>query len=96
MCVIAEHDVCKGGLSEVHVRAREVFRPLVLDSAHACVVVHNHPSGDPEPSGDDIALTRRLVEAGKVLGIPVLDHLVVGAAGYVSLRERNPSLFDQQ
>ena len=62
---------------------------LLLASAAALVLAHNHPSGDPEPSAEDVALTRRLVAAGQLLGIEVLDHLILGEAGrFVSLRER--------
>jgi len=60
----------------------------VREAAAALIVVHNHPSGDPEPSEEDIAVTRRLGEAGHILGIPLLDHVVVAEDGQVSLRER--------
>jgi len=65
------------------------MKPAILASAAALVLAHNHPSGDPEPSAEDVALTRRLVAAGQLLGIEVLDHLILGEAGrFVSLRER--------
>lgn len=78
------------GSSPVH--PRETFRAAVRDGAASVIVAHNHPSGDPTPSTEDIDITRRLVEAGKILGIPVVDHLILGRAepglaGYVSLRE---------
>jgi DNA repair protein RadC len=62
----------------------------VRDSAAAVILVHNHPSGDPTPSPEDVQLTERLVEAGRILGIRVLDHVVVGLGGYASLMDRPP------
>jgi DNA repair protein RadC len=70
------------------VHPREVFRPALAAGGAAIVAVHNHPSGDPEPSSEDLAVTRRLIEAGTLLGVPLLDHVVVGLGSYVSLRER--------
>lgn len=68
---------------------REVLGPALRLSAAAIIVVHNHPSGDPEPSVEDVEVTRRLIGVGKVLGVPVLDHVIVGEDGrYTSLRER--------
>ena len=77
-----------GTLSASLVHPREVFREAIRSAAAALVVAHNHPSGDPEPSAEDIEVTRRLHEAGKLLGIPLLDHVVVGDGRFVSLRER--------
>jgi len=68
------------------VHPREVFRPAIMASAAAMILVHNHPSGDPEPSRDDFELTKRLVRAGELLGIPVLDHLIVVRSGFLSLK----------
>ncbi len=76
-----------GGLASVEVHPREVFRRAVEVGAAALVVVHNHPSGDPTPSREDRRLTARLEEAGHVLGIPLLDHVVIGQGRHVSLRE---------
>jgi DNA repair protein RadC len=71
------------------VHPREVFKPAILAGSAALLLAHNHPSGDPEPSAEDIALTRRLTSAGQLLGIEILDHLILGEAGrFVSLRER--------
>jgi DNA repair protein RadC len=70
------------------VHPREVFRDAIAVGAVALILAHNHPSGDPEPSEDDVRLTRRLQRCGETLGIEVLDHLVVGAGRWVSLRER--------
>ena len=80
--------VSEGTLTSSLVHPREVFRPAVREAAAAIVVAHNHPSGDPEPSHEDLEVTQRLLEAGRVLGIPLLDHLVVGDGVFVSLRER--------
>jgi DNA repair protein RadC len=91
LCLDRKHGVLRaevvavGSLEAVVVHPREVFRPAVRAGAAAVVVAHNHPSGDPTPSPEDRALTRRLAEAGSVLGVPLLDHLVVGRAGFVSL-----------
>ncbi len=65
-----------------------MFQEAVVSRAAALVLFHNHPSGDPEPSAEDLALTRRLAAAGSLMGIEVLDHLVLGAGSYVSLKER--------
>jgi len=67
--------------------AREVFRPLIRQAAACAVVAHNHPSGDSRPSPEDIALTRRLRVAGDILGIPILDHVVVGRDDFTSVGE---------
>jgi DNA repair protein RadC len=75
-----------GSLSATVVHPRELFKEAIAASAAALIVAHNHPSGDPEPSAHDIELTRRLVDGGALLGIEVLDHVIVGARGVVSLR----------
>ena len=82
------HRAAVGSVSRLALTARDVFTPLVREGAVRAIVVHNHPSGDPSPSTEDEDLTRRLVEAGKLLGIELLDHVVVAAEGYVSLRDR--------
>lgn len=82
-------DVSRGGMDSTVAIPRDVFRHAVREGAAAIIVCHNHPSGDPEPSRDDIALTKRLVESGDVLGIRVLDHVVFGDGAYISLKERN-------
>ena len=84
--------VAVGSLSASLVHPRELFKEAIAASAAALIVAHNHPSGDPEPSDHDIELTARLAEAGRLIGIEVLDHLVLGAEGVVSLRSRG--LFD--
>ena len=80
--------VSRGTLNQAQVHPREVFRPAIRSSAAAVVLVHNHPSGNPEPSPEDIQVTRKLVEVGNLHGIKVLDHVVVSTGGYVSLSER--------
>jgi DNA repair protein RadC len=85
--VIAFHEVSRGILDSTLVHPREVFRAALLANAAAIVAGHNHPSGDPSPSPDDVALTRRLASAGEIMGIPLLDHVIVGDGRYYSFRE---------
>jgi DNA repair protein RadC len=80
--------VYRGSLNSSQVRVGELFKDAVRRSSAAIIVVHNHPSGDPTPSPDDVALTRAVVEAGRLLDIEVLDHLVIGRGRWVSLKER--------
>lgn len=86
--VVEIPEVSVGSLSSSIVHPREVFTTAVKRSASAVCFVHNHPSGDPEPSSEDIETTRRLVSSGEVLGIKVLDHLVIGDGRFVSFKER--------
>jgi DNA repair protein RadC len=79
--------VSQGSLTASVVHPREVFNPAVRESAAAIICVHNHPSGDPQPSQEDRVLTQRLVEAGQVLGIQVLDHIIVGRLSYMSFAD---------
>lgn len=90
---IAAELISVGDLSGSPAHPREVFKAAVRKNAHALILVHNHPSGDPTPSPLDVAVTRRLVEAGRLLGIEVLDHLVIGDNSYVSLRQQQAELF---
>jgi DNA repair protein RadC len=85
--VLAVEMISLGSLNASIVHPREVFKPALRLSAASLLVVHNHPSGDPDPSEDDLAITRRLQEAGEVLGIPLLDHVILGKAAYFSLKE---------
>ena len=80
-------EVARGSVSTVEVHPREVFRPLVRMAAAGGVLVHNHPTGDPTPSHEDVELTRRLRDAGALIGIPIIDHVVIGASGYRSVAE---------
>ena len=82
-------DISQGGIDGTVAAPRDVFRQAVREGSPAVIVCHNHPSGDPEPSRDDIALTKRLAEAALLLGILFLDHIVFGDGRYVSLKERN-------
>jgi DNA repair protein RadC len=84
---IGTHQVTVGTLDAALVHPREVFRPAIRHSAAAVLLVHNHPSGDPKPSREDQLVTQQLTEAGKLLGIQVLDHIVVARNGCVSVRE---------
>ena len=86
--VVMDSMMARGSLTGVEVHPRDVFRALIKAGAAAVIFCHNHPSGDPTPSRQDIELTARLREVGEMCGIPVLDHVVVGAGGYVSLAER--------
>lgn len=78
-----------GDLSSALVHPREIFNKAVRRSAAAIVLVHNHPSGNPFPSEEDIETTKRLVEAGRILGINVLDHIIIGDGTYISLRKKH-------
>ena len=82
------HVASVGGLAASIVEPRQVFKAAVLANAAAVLLAHNHPSGNPEPSREDVAVTRQLVEAGKVMGIPVHDHLILTDHGHTSLAER--------
>jgi DNA repair protein RadC len=84
---IEQEIISVGTLNASLVHPREVFEPAVKHLAAQIIVAHNHPSGNPEPSADDLSLTKRLVEAGKIMGIEVLDHVVVTKNAYVSLNE---------
>ncbi len=81
-------EVYKGSVNSSQVRVGEIFKAALRRSASAIIVVHNHPSGDPTPSPDDVAVTRAFVQAGKLLDLEVLDHLVIGQGRWVSLKER--------
>ena len=81
-------EVYQGSVNSSQIRVGEVFRAAIKQLASAIVVVHNHPSGDPTPSPDDVAVTRAIVQAGKLLDVECLDHLVIGHGRWVSLKER--------
>lgn len=91
---IAIETVSIGTLSSSLVHPREVFKAAIVAGAAALICAHNHPSGDTEPSPEDLAATRRLVAVGDLVGIPVLDHLILdGNGGYASLKAQRPNLF---
>lgn len=85
--VISIAEVYKGSVNTSLIRTSEVFREAVRENCPAIIVVHNHPSGDPTPSSEDIQVTEQLVEAGRALDIEVLDHLIIGEQRFVSLKE---------
>lgn len=87
--VISIKDISIGSLNSSIVHPREVFIEAIKMSAASLIVCHNHPSGDPSPSEEDIKVTKRLKEAGNILGIDLLDHLIIGDGRYISLREKN-------
>jgi DNA repair protein RadC len=87
--VLRIHEVYRGSVDSAAVRPAEVFREAVRENCPQLIAVHNHPSGDPTPSADDIAVTADLVQAGKYLDIEFLDHIVIGQGRFVSLKERN-------
>jgi DNA repair protein RadC len=86
--VMGTPEVYKGSVNASLVRTGEIFREAVRRNCSALIVVHNHPSGDPTPSADDVAMTRQMVEAGRLLDIEVLDHLIIGHGRYLSLKEQ--------
>jgi DNA repair protein RadC len=94
--VVAAHLITLGTLDASLVHAREVFRPAIVAAAKAVLLMHNHPSGDQEPSVQDIRATREMAAAGRMLDIAVLDHVIVASdapGGYYSLREHCPEVF---
>ena len=85
--IIGTEVIAEGSLSNIIVHPREVFLPVILQHASGLVVAHNHPSGDPQPSAEDIEITKILVAAGETLGLPVLDHVIIGDGAYYSFVE---------
>ncbi len=86
--VISTCEVYRGNVNSAVIRPSELLRDAVRENCPAIIVVHNHPSGDPEPSSEDIAITRRMLEAGRMLDIEVMDHIIIGRQRYISLKER--------
>ncbi len=80
--------ISKGGLSSSIVHPREVFKEAIKHSSAAMILAHNHPSGIPEPSRDDINITKKLIDAGKIIGIDILDHIIIGDGIFVSMKEK--------
>lgn len=87
--VIKDEIVSIGTLNSSLIHPREIFKSAIKESANSVIVVHNHPSGDPEPSSEDKLVTKKLIDAGELLGIKVLDHVIVGKNGYYSFNEQN-------
>ncbi len=81
-------EIYKGSVNSSQIRVGEIFKEAIRRNASALIVIHNHPSGDPTPSPDDVAVTRAIVQAGKLLDMEVLDHMVIGQGKWVSLKER--------
>ena len=88
-------ELYKGSVNSSQVRVGEIFKVAVRRNASALIVAHNHPSGDPTPSPDDVAVTRAIIQAGKLLEVEVLDHLVIGRGRWVSLKERGLAFGDK-
>lgn len=86
--IITRGSVSVGGLHSSIVHPREVYKTAIKRSAASVILVHNHPSGDPAPSREDIEITRRLIEAGRIIGIEVMDHIIIGENNYCSLKEK--------
>ncbi len=86
--VIGDHTISEGGLAGSIVEPRAVFEKAILEHAASIICLHNHPSGNPEPSREDIAITKQLVEAGKLMGVPISDHLIIAGRGYTSFADR--------
>ena len=86
--VVGQRVVYQGNISSSMVRPAEVLRPAVVEAVPSIIVSHNHPSADPTPSPEDVAITRELAQAAKLLGIDLLDHIVIGGDRFVSLKER--------
>jgi DNA repair protein RadC len=91
--ILGVQTVAMGSLNEVTVHPREVFRGAIMAGAAAVIIAHNHPSGDTDPSTDDMRITQRMIEVGKLVGIPVLDHIVVGEPRHYSFAEDHPTIF---
>ena len=93
VCLKGDHTVSSirtvsvGAVNKCEVHPREIFRCAIVENAVAVIIAHNHPSGNLEPSGADISMTKRIMECGDLLGIQVLDHIIVSRNGYVSLNE---------
>ena len=86
--IIGDYTASEGGLAASIVEPRAVFKQAILENAAAVICLHNHPSGNPEPSREDVRITRQLVEAGKLMGIPLHDHLIIAGKAYTSFAER--------
>jgi proteasome lid subunit RPN8/RPN11 len=94
--VKAFHLVAIGSVNQVLFEPREILRPAVAVSEANCVVLHNHPSGDATPSNDDILITWRLIRAGQILGVTIVDHVIIGENCHYSFRENQPDLFGSE
>jgi DNA repair protein RadC len=86
--VLGIREVSIGSLNSSLVHPRECFKEAIKRNSHSLILLHNHPSGDPTPSKEDLEITNRLIECGRILGILVLDHIIIGDGSYISLREK--------
>jgi DNA repair protein RadC len=86
--VVAIREVYKGSVNSAQVRVGEVFREAIRENCPSIIVAHNHPSGDPTPSPDDIAVTRDMIQAGNLLDIELLDHIVIGGGRWISMKQK--------
>lgn len=91
--VLLKETVYRGSVNSSQVRVAELFKAAVKANAPSIIMVHNHPSGDPSPSPEDIAITRTAIQAGRLLDIEVLDHIIIGMNRWISLKEKNPDPF---
>ena len=87
--LITTREISRGSLTKSILHPREVFKTAIKASAASIILSHNHPSGETEPSENDLNLTRKMIEAGKLIGIPVLDHIIIGGNNYLSMKEEN-------
>lgn len=85
--ILGDETISKGSLTASIVHPREVYKKAISKAAYSIIVMHNHPSGDPNPSKEDIGITKRLQEVGNLIGIPLLDHIIIGDGVYISLKE---------
>jgi DNA repair protein RadC len=92
--IINMHKITKGLVNQTPVHPREAFRKAILDNAVSIIFCHNHPSGDIKESNEDIAITRVLTAAGKIVEIPVLDHIIIGKSSFNSLARKYPEMFE--
>ena len=92
--IIGVHQLTTGLVNQTPVHPREAFRAAILDNAVSVIFAHNHPSGSTEPSAEDMSITRVLCASGKILQIPVLDHLIISKSGYTSICRREPDIFE--
>ena len=92
--LIGREFISKGGIATAHVEPRDVFRPAVKRGATGVILLHNHPSGDPTPSEDDIYATKRIEQCGELIGIKVIDHIIIGHGRFASLRDLNQMAFE--
>lgn len=91
--LIRTEQLYRGSLNSSSVRPAEIYKSGIRHNAASLIIVHNHPSGDPSPSPEDIQLTRMLIEAGKMLELPILDHVIIGARGLTSIKSLHPELW---